>query len=205
MALLGAGLAESRSGNLAVAYKHHTAALNLLNLYIGGLGAIQRMQFSTAMGVLLGLLGQDVPFFDSKKCLDQALSRMKVSRFRRLDREVDMSVSAFLGADLLRFPTHEVAFHIANLHMVNIMMTGAVDSRFMEELARMVLDCGEKMTPRAITFLICACAVNVGEWYGQDAKLRIWETIVCEATHVCSEGKSEGGGNDVWVVDRFSR
>jgi len=174
MVLLAAGIAENRSKNITLAYKHYAGALALLRGYQGGLRAVQRMDFAKGMGAIEGVLMQHVPLFESKMILLEAVGRLLMPRARVA---VDRRLWKFFGPDLAGLPEREVAFHIANLHLASMMLEDGKCERFMEELVRMILGSGEHITPNAVTFMICACSVRIGEWYGEAPKLRTWETL----------------------------
>jgi hypothetical protein len=172
MVLLKAGIVENQSGNVELAHKHYAGALALLNNYRGGLRAIQNMKFVTGMGVANGILMQDVKLFETRRELLGAISRMALRR----GGSVDWRIWSFLDVNLRSLPFREVAFHVANLHMMS-MMAMDVHRGFWDDLVTTLLGSGNTLVPSAITFMICACAVRADQWYGEDPQMHSWEAL----------------------------
>jgi hypothetical protein len=172
MVLLKAGIAENQSGNVELADKHYAGALALLLNYRGGLRAIQNMKFVAGMGLVNGILMQNMKLCRTRSELMGIMSRMALPRGRSVDRRI----WKFLGANLRVLPSREAAYHVANLHMMS-MMAMDVHRGFWDDLVATILGSGERLMPSAITFMICACAARANEWYGEDPKMRSWETL----------------------------
>jgi hypothetical protein len=124
------------------------------------------------MGVANGILMQDVKLFETRRELIGAMDRMALPQGGSVDRRI----WKFLGANLRILPSREVAFHVANLHMMS-MMAMDVQRGFWDDLVTTILGSAERTMPSAITFMICACAARADEWYGEDPKMRSWETL----------------------------
>jgi hypothetical protein len=173
MVLLAAAVTEHHCGNVMLAYKHWTGVLGHVRGYLGGLRGVQRIGFAKGMALVEGILMQHVPLFESRARLSEAMSRLSVPRARF---PLDSRLWKFFGSDVQGRSERDIAFHLANLHLVSMMLVGEWVG-FMVELARLLLGGGEEITPTGVTFMICQSAVRTGEWYGEAPKLRMWETL----------------------------
>jgi hypothetical protein len=174
MILVAAACCEIHCGNLALGYKHWVGVLALVKAHLGGLRAVQKINFAKAMALVEGVLMQHVPLFQSKANLFEAMDKLSIPRARV---PIDRRVRRFFGSDVKGWSEKDVSFHIANLHLVSIMSEHDEYDKFMKEFIKLMLGGGEDITPTGVTFLICQSAVRIGEWYGEAPKLRIWDTL----------------------------
>lgn len=172
--LVAAGLGETRCGNIALGQKHWAGALALLRETLGGLKAIQSLSFAKATLVIEGILTPSMPLLTSEIELLTALTRLDIPiarcplkrRFRR-----------FFGPDIQGWSVREMAFHLANLHMVNALLSCDQYQRSLIELEKLIGAGGAKITASGITFLILQSSVRSGDWYDENSGMRVWETL----------------------------
>ncbi|ETN41887.1 uncharacterized protein HMPREF1541_03826 [Cyphellophora europaea CBS 101466] len=163
--LAGTGSAENRLGNVDLAQKHYAAAMQLVNMR-GGLRTLHQMPFVGGLGIVRCFLQQDICLFSDWHTMSQALDRMTLTKGSRIDSRLWKYLSRQTQPRLC----------LANLHMLNMVMANEPDG-FHDELLRLTLGSGDRLTPSALQFIISTCVARVGRWHGLRPALRSWETI----------------------------
>ena len=165
--VLLAGLAstESRLGNVGLAHTHYEAATRWVNMR-GGLKTLHDMYFAHGLGIVRCFVQQGMALFNDEKSVVLALRRLRLSK----GTLVDARLWKYLESG------HESRQQIANLHMLNMVMSNE-PADFIKELVAMTTGSGERLTPSALQFMILTCAFRVGRWHGKKPAIRSWETI----------------------------
>jgi hypothetical protein len=127
---------------------------------------VQDMQPIAGLGIVRCLLPRRINMFPNTHALEEALQRFQLKRSTAIDRRLWPYLERRCQSRL----------HIANLHMLNSLMS-APPPGFEQELARLAVGGGPHLTPAGLQLIITTTVARTGGWVGQDQALKTWQSI----------------------------
>ena len=164
--LSGWGVTETRFGFPELAQQHFRAVLRLCKLR-GGLQVLHKMAPAVGMGLMLSLLHPQMPYFDSRQSVVEALERFTLPKGRTIDKQ------------LWRYfdPDSQQRGHLWNLLMMNQVMSQDPAPAFQTELLSLVLSSGPDMLASGMQFVIPTVVARLGRWQHDKPLVRAWEVV----------------------------
>jgi hypothetical protein len=164
--LAGWGVTETRFGFPEMAQQHFRAVLRLCRLR-GGLRVLHDMSAAVGMGLMLCLLHPQMPYFNSRQALVEALERFSLPKGRMIDKQLWKYFA----------PGSQQRGHLWNLFMMNQVMSQDPPPQFEIELLNLVLASGPNMLAAAMQFVIPTVVAKLGRWQHDEPLVHAWEVV----------------------------
>lgn len=176
--LAGWGACESRFGFLDVAQQHFKATLRLIALR-GGLQILHRMDPGVGMGLMICLLYQNMPLFETRLSVVKALQRMSLPVGRIHDRRLwrYFGPETQPGGLFWNVYKSQQRGHFWNLYMMNMITEQGPCPVFERELFRLVLGSGPELSSAAMQFAIPTIIAKLGRWQHDKPLVRAWDVV----------------------------